>query len=698
VIDGEVTTLSHPRRSLLPHRPTRRPRLIRSVGTVLVLALAGTTTACETDTTAALRFEQITRFGAGRALAVAATDSVSIIATTIGVNVERGDVIEEIPTLLAPPLADVSIASQSRTALLVDRTGRAELWALDDRRLLQSFDTVNSERFANDGSFIDIVDADSVARISSTDGSTVSRSPLGAPDAEAITAWFGPDNEAAIIHASGSSELWNGATMVTGNVDPTTAAQTRRAVGDPTGDRVVVGLAGDGRFAGSLVSIDARTGVERWRTDLGDDATGPTWDVGNDGRVLAVGDREVQLFGLDGTVEASWQLAGAESVASVIALGTSTGYAIVRARGSIEFVDANGAVVADVATTGKRLVDSTAMASSGGIIAADVDGRVLRWDATGQLIGDMTSFVAGRINDVGVSADGVTAAAAASDGNVALLELDRASPNALIPQRFDHPEGNVDTVAFVADGTAVVSGVSEANGTNSFDDTLSRWDISSNQRRFAVGGIPEPIMGCTEFRNTVLVSPNGEFFVAPFHDFSVSLRDTNDGSVIHEFPEHISIVWDVSISHDGHQLATSSDDWTVRVWDLDDFTLTTEIETQPGGYLELAFMPDGRSLVVSDISGTIQLLDLKTATASEAFEARKDPMARLAISPDGRYVAAGSNVGGAIHVWDTSTGQILQDLEGHTATVTSIAFTPSGLGLVSGSTDGTVRFWQAAGT
>jgi len=678
---------------------------------VVVLAIAGVT-ACDPApsaapnqepnaptpdlATAAHRFTQTTRFGSGRALAVAATDSVTIIATTIGVNTHRDGVVEEIPTSLPPPLTDVIIAGDGRSALLVDGVGTAELWSVDHQRLLQSFDTVATARFSDDSGSIDVMDAESVIHALTTDGSVVSQTGRETTDPDTATAWFGPDHQALMIRASGSSEVWDGTDIVAGAIDPTTAAQTRRAVGDPTGDRIVLGLAGDSRFAGSLVSVDALTGVELWRHELGDDATESTWDMGHDGRVLAVADMQAQLFGIDGTVEASWELAGVESVESVVALGESAGYAIVRARGSIEFVDPEGSVVADVATSGKRLVDPTAVAPAGGIIAADVDGRVRHWDSTGQLVGDITSFVAGRVNDVVVSADGSTAAAAASDGNVTLLELSESAPIEPIPQRFTHTEGNVDTVAFVPDGTAVVSGVSEANGTNSFDDTLSRWDLRTDERRFAVGGIPEPIMGCTEFRNTVLVSPDGEFFVAPFHDFSVSLRNTDDGSVIHEFPEHVSIVWDLSMSSDGRLLATSSDDWTVRVWDLDDYTLTSEIETQPGGFLEVSFMPDGRTLVVSDISGSVHLLDLDGETVSAAFDGKKDPRARMSISPDGRYVAAGSHDSGAILVWETSTGRIVQELDGHAATVTSVEFTPDGLGLVSGSTDGTVRAWRVA--
>jgi WD40 repeat protein len=303
-------------------------------------------------------------------------------------------------------------------------------------------------------------------------------------------------------------------------------------------------------------------------------------------------------------------------------------------------------------------------------------------------------YVAGGLNQVAVSPDGTSGAAASTDGSVTTLDLRSAPSVGSLPQQFIHDEGNVDSVAFAPTGDAIVSGVSEANGTNSFDDTLSRWDIGSDERRYAVGGIPEPIMGCTEFRNTVLFSPDGEFFVAPFHDFSVTVRDTDDGSIIHEFPEHLSIVWGLAMSADGQVLATSSDDWTTRLWDLDDFSLISEIEAPPGGYLDVAFTPDGASLVVSDISGSIQLLDVADGSTSSAFDGASAPGSRMSVSPNGRYVAAGAHDHGTVNVWDLTTGEIIQQLQGHGDTVTSVVFTPDGLGVISGSDDGTVRVWR----
>ncbi len=66
----------------------------------------------------------------------------------------------------------------------------------------------------------------------------------------------------------------------------------------------------------------------------------------------------------------------------------------------------------------------------------------------------------------------------------------------------------------------------------------------------------------------------------------------------------------------------------------------------------------------------------------------------IAYSPDGNTIASGSE-DDTIRLWDANTGGHLRTLIGHTYEVNSVAYSPDGNTIASGSEDNTVRLWDA---
>ena len=72
-----------------------------------------------------------------------------------------------------------------------------------------------------------------------------------------------------------------------------------------------------------------------------------------------------------------------------------------------------------------------------------------------------------------------------------------------------------------------------------------------------------------------------------------------------------------------------------------------------------------------------------------------DNVLSVAFSPDGKILASGSE-DGTIKLWDVAMGEEIHTLVGHTLYVTSVAFDPDGTIIASGSFDKTIKLWDVA--
>ena len=114
-----------------------------------------------------------------------------------------------------------------------------------------------------------------------------------------------------------------------------------------------------------------------------------------------------------------------------------------------------------------------------------------------------------------------------------------------------------------------------------------------------------------------------------------------------------------------------------------------------GDIEDIAISPDGKRLVVASRIG-VWLYDTQTGDALSLFTGHESAVRSVAFSPDGVTVASGSGLGDdkSIRLWDTKTGEHRMISFGNRDDVGDLAFSPDGLLLVSGDRRGNVSLYD----
>ncbi len=162
---------------------------------------------------------------------------------------------------------------------------------------------------------------------------------------------------------------------------------------------------------------------------------------------------------------------------------------------------------------------------------------------------------------------------------------------------------------------------------------------------------------------------------------------------------------------DGQTIVSAGLDSTVRVWQLSDGVRIRTLMDPPnvasfrGTHLSqelLAFIellhrtasvtPNGR-LVVSSSGPAIKVWRLSDGTLLRTLTGHTSEVSSVAVTPDGQTIVSGS-CDNTIKVWRLSDGMLLRTLRGHRSSVPAVAVTPDGQTVVSGGLDKTIRVWR----
>ena len=112
---------------------------------------------------------------------------------------------------------------------------------------------------------------------------------------------------------------------------------------------------------------------------------------------------------------------------------------------------------------------------------------------------------------------------------------------------------------------------------------------------------------------------------------------------------------------------------------------------EPHGAWALAATPHGKTFAWAGGGKQVKLWEI-TKPDRHVYPPLKTGVQAVALSTDGRSLAATEDW--AIRLWETTSRQEQTTLVGHKGRVTSLAFSPDGKTLLSGSWDKRVTFWD----
>jgi WD40 repeat protein len=147
----------------------------------------------------------------------------------------------------------------------------------------------------------------------------------------------------------------------------------------------------------------------------------------------------------------------------------------------------------------------------------------------------------------------------------------------------------------------------------------------------------------------------------------------------------------VAFSPDGTQLATAGTDHTILIWDVASGLVLRPL---PGGHTEavnqVAFSADGKTLASGGNDKRLIVWDITTGEKSRVVEGNSADIVGVAFSPRDHTLAFVD--GHTVKTLDTQSATDPRQLDDNAGN--GIAFSPDGKFLASAGTDGTVKVWD----
>ncbi|NJP07720.1 MAG: WD40 repeat domain-containing protein [Chloroflexaceae bacterium] len=188
--------------------------------------------------------------------------------------------------------------------------------------------------------------------------------------------------------------------------------------------------------------------------------------------------------------------------------------------------------------------------------------------------------------------------------------------------------------------------------------------------------------------HTVTFSPDEQYLVTAGSDRTIYFWDIQTGQCVRHFSGHRGQVYALSFA-DAGRILISGGDSTVRLWNVDTGECSTlDLDSFVSA---VAVHPDGHTFAVATGENVIQIRDIQSLDLSATCQGHSHEIRTLAFSPDGNTLASGS-YDETIRLWSTHTGHctLILQKQGESY-LREVAFSPCGTFLASASDRGNIH-------
>jgi WD40 repeat protein len=156
----------------------------------------------------------------------------------------------------------------------------------------------------------------------------------------------------------------------------------------------------------------------------------------------------------------------------------------------------------------------------------------------------------------------------------------------------------------------------------------------------------------------VAYSPNGEYLAVAGNAIFILRADTLElWTKLSEVSEVLSITW----SPDSQLIAGGTSDGMISVWDLKSMEKIANFMADSAGIRSLVWSPTA-DLLVGTVGGIPKIWNALSGEETTKLDAGTEHYSSLAWSPDGLKLAGGEAPHGFIMIWDSATGEQLQQI------------------------------------